>query len=281
MRISAYKAVKFPAVVAVSLGLGLGSVPGLPAPVSAAPPGSAVTAPAEPPDRAARLKKALLAEADLPVGYRLLDLGIFQEMVTETLRQAPAAGADPCAVSGKMPDIGVGPLAMPMQSTDPAVTVKTVEPVKTGPAEPTAPEGDEPDGPPTVLALFERADENSLALEVLSAVGEKQAGEAIAAFRTMIEKCPALDVDGAELKIRALDWQQRLGDDSIAVEIVLHAKSAGIETTMRIKAVQVAYRDVSMTVGLMGAEDPKDNRLKKVARGAVRKLVTTSSISTE
>jgi hypothetical protein len=281
MRISSYKAIKFPTVFAVSLGLGLGPVAGLPVAAAAAPPVSVVAALTEPPDRAAQLRKALLAETDLPSGYRSLDLGVFQETVTAMLRQAPSAGADPCAMTGEMPDIAAGPSVMPVRPVGPAVTVKTVEPVKTGPAEPATAEGDEPDGPPTVLALFERADERSLALEVLSAVGEKRAGESIAAFRTMLEKCPSLDLDGADLKIRALDWQQRLGDDSIAVELVLHAKAAGMETTMRIRAVQVAYRDVSVTMGLMGADDPKDKRLKKVARAAVRKLVTTSSISTE
>ncbi|GIE31717.1 hypothetical protein Ait01nite_047620 [Actinoplanes italicus] len=283
MRITHQKAIKFPAAFALSLGLGLGSAAGLPASASAAPglPATAVTAPAEPPDRTEQLKKALLTEEDMPAGYALLDMNYFEPFLRSVLGEA-SVGGDPCAMSGSPAEVSSSPLAMPVQDVDLARStgpVRTVDPVKTGPAEKDVPET--PAAPPTALAIFENTDEGSMAMEVLSAGGEKEAGAALASLRTMLKECADIDVDDAELTLRALDWQQRLGDDSVAVEMVMQAKFAGIENTIRVKAVQVAYRDVSMTVGLMGAEDPSNKRLKKVARAAVRKLVTSTGIVTE
>ncbi|MEU4624555.1 hypothetical protein AB0G04_31855 [Actinoplanes sp. NPDC023801] len=261
----------------------------MPTAASAAPgvPAAAVTAPAEPPDRTAMLKKALLTKADMPPGYEMLDTDFYEPLMREMFGQAGTTG-DPCAMADALSDVSASPMAMPIQSgeliktIEPAKTiepVKTVDPVKTGPAPQDEPEA--PAGPPTAMAIFDHADEGSMAMEVLSAIGEKPAAAAIAQLRTMLKDCPEIDMDGAELTVRALDWQQRLGDEAIAVEIVVRAKFAGIDVTMRAKAVQVAYRDVALTVGLMGAEDPADKRLKRIARTAVRKLVTSEGVSTK
>jgi hypothetical protein len=290
MRICHQKAIKLPAALALSLGLVLGSMAGLPASASAATgmPPSAVTALTEPPDRRAQLEKALLTKEDLPAGYESLDMGFYEPLLREMLGGQANVGGDPCAIADRPPEISASPLAMPVQSADliPAVgpvktlePVKTVEPVKTGPAKKAEPKA--PEAPPAALAVFEHADEGSMVMEVLSAAGENEAGAAIASLRTMLKKCPELDLSDAELTVKALDWQQRLGDDSVAVEMMMRSKIADTDLSMRIRAVQVAYRDVSLIVGLMETEDPGNRRLKKIARAAVRKLVTSSGISTK
>jgi hypothetical protein len=284
MRISHQKVIKFPAAFALSCGLGLSSVAALPASASAAPglPTITVTAPAEPPDRRAQLKKALLTKKDLPAGYESLDMGFYEPLLREMLGGQASAGGDPCAGAGGLREISASPLSMPVQSADLTTAVKpvkTVEPIKTGPARRAEPRA--PEVPPTVLAVFEHAGEGSMAMEVLSAAGEGEAGAAVASLRTMLKNCPDLDLDGVELTLDALDWQQRLGDDSVAVEMMTRSSIADVDVTMRIRLVQVAYRDVSMTVGLMGAQDPANKRLKKIARAAVRKLVASSGISTK
>jgi hypothetical protein len=151
------------------------------------------------------------------------------------------------------------------------------EPVKGSPPPPPA---GELELPPTAGVVFANGKTGALALEFLSAGSEDTALAMIDHIQEILTECPYVEAGTMKITTRPLTWNPALGDESITATVVVEAKFMGIEIAMRVKLAQVAYRDVSLTVALVGADDPQDREFKKITRAAVRKLVTTSGIST-
>lgn len=250
MGVSARKTVNFPAVLALSAGLGLGAV--MPAPAFAAPvPGPAVAAPVVPPpdiagpsDRTKSLGRALITQKDLPRGYVKEDAKYLGEMFRSMLGRH-RSDADPCVPPGKPKDV----------------------PAK-------------PDGPPSAAALFVNEKKGLVAVETLAALGADTAVGMVDDLSVSLKKCPDVKAEDVTLKMRPLDWDPPLGDRSRTVGMVMEMDLDGVKVTMRGKLAQVAYRDVSLVVGLIGSTEPEDRHLKKIATAAVRKLVTATDVFT-
>lgn len=250
----------------------------MPSPVFAAPPPTVVVAgspdSADPSDRAKKLAEALVTEKDLPRGFKKQDDSLLVEMFREMLGER-RPNADPCAIPAKAEDgsakgqDGSGKATDDVPSRPPAVPVKTAEP---------KPEPVEPVGPPSAAALFLNEKKGMVAVETLAAVGEETAAGMLADLDVVLEKCPVVEAEGVTMKMRPLDWDPPLGDDSRTVGMVMAMEFDGAEMTMRGKLAHVTYRDVSMVVGLIGATDPEDRHLKKITNAAVRNLVTSTGI---
>jgi hypothetical protein len=250
MVFSARKAVRFPAVLVLSAGIGLGGV--ATAPAFADPgPGYAVTALAVPPpdapgpsDRAKKLGRALITEKDLPGGFEKQPDEYLVEMFRSMLgRHRP--DADPCAVPGKPVDVPV-----------------------------------RPEGPPSAATLFFNEKKGLVAVETLAVLGADTAAGMVTSLGVALEKCPDVKAEGVTLTMRPLDWDPPLGDRSRTVGMVMEMDIDGVKVTMRGKLAQVAYRDVSLVVGLIGSTEPADRHLKKIATAAVRKLVESPDVFT-
>ncbi|MEU4158924.1 hypothetical protein [Actinoplanes sp. NPDC026670] len=274
----------FPVVLAVSAGLGLTSIGGLPAPALAAT--TVIAGVPKPPDRQKQLEKALITEKDVPAGYIKQDDGGFGEIVASMLlEQDPEA--DPCDAAGSVsslsatgPAIGAGepvPTIPPGTTTAPSAP-SAPEPVKASP--PPPPVAQPEVVPPSATALFVHDKTGAVALEVLSAVGEDAAVAAVDQVHAILAECPQIEVESFKITTKPLSWNPSLGDESITATLDLQARFFGIDISAHLKFAQIAYRDVSLAVALIGADDPKDRELKKITRAAVRKLVTTSGIHT-
>jgi hypothetical protein len=280
MALLTHRTFKFPVALAVSAGLGLSSIAGLPAPASASAP--VIAGVPEPPDRRKQLKKALITEKDVPAGYVKQDLPGFADIAAELLQQH-TPGASPCEVPDDVASLATGG---PMIDAAPPAP-SAPEPVKTGSPAPEPVKGSPPpppagelELPPTAEVVFSNEETGALALEVLSAGGEDAALEMIDQVQEILEECPLIEIGTVKITTRPLNWNPPLGDESITATVAVEAKFMGIEVAIRFTLAQVAYRDVSLTVGLAGADDPQDREFKKITRAAVRKLVTTSGIST-
>jgi hypothetical protein len=298
MALSTHRTFTFPVVLAVSAGLGLTSVVGLPAPASAAAP--VIAGVPEPPDRQKKLEKALITEKDVPAGYAKEDLGDFGPMLAAILH-AKEPGGGPCEVPGDVSSLTsgtsmtIGSPMIPMDEPVPTVPPGTTpapsapspsapsapEPVKASPPPPPVIEPDPIDLPPTAAAVFVHESTGAVAAEVLSVAGEDTALELVDQVQEILEDCPMIEVESFKITTQPLAWNPPLGDESITASLSLEARFFGVDVSAHVKLAQVAYRDVALTVGLIGADDPKDREFKKITRAAVRKLVLTSGISTK
>jgi hypothetical protein len=285
MALLTHRTFTFPAVLAVSAGLGL-SVVGLPAPASAVAP--VIAGVPEPPDRQKQLEKALITEKDVPAGYVNQDMDGFAEILGALLT-AHEPGSSPCDMAGEVSSLATGseasvsvPTVPPGASPAPSAPAgpSAPEPVKASPPPPLVTEPDGDDLPPTAGAVFLHEETGAVAIEALSAVGEDAALDMVDQVQEVLEECPLIEIESAKITTQPMAWNPQLGDESITATVSLDARFFGIDISARLKVAQVAYRDVALTVGMIGADDPKDREFKKLARTAVRKLVTTSGIST-
>lgn len=210
-------------------------------------------------DRVKKLKKALVTEKDLPSGFQEQEDDYLVTMFRAMLGER-RPGADPCAV----PAAAKRPPADPVKAGEPRPVVAK-----------------KPAGPPGAAALFLHDAKSMVAVETLAITGEETAVDLVADLDMVLEKCPTAEAAGVKLTMRALDWDPPLGDESRTVGMVMAMNLDGVEMTMHGKLAQVAYRDVSMAVGLIGASEPADRHLKKITNAAVRKLVTSADLFTE
>ncbi|MDI6102615.1 hypothetical protein QLQ12_28735 [Actinoplanes sp. NEAU-A12] len=242
----------------------------MPAPAFAGPPPTTVAAGqpdnAGPPDNAApadrlkKLGKALVTAKDLPAGFKKQEDTYLVEMFRAMLGER-RPGADPCVVPAKAKQTPGRPPA---------------EPVKAG--EPKAPAAKKPAGPPAAAALFFHEEKAVVAVETLAITGEETAVDMVNDLDLVLNKCPVVEAEGVKVTMRSLDWDPLLGDKSRTVGMIMMMNLDGVEMTMHGKLAQVAYRDVSMVVGLVGAAEPQDRHLKKIAGAAVRKLVASADL---
>jgi hypothetical protein len=283
MALITHRTFKFPAVLAVSAGLGLSSIAGLPTPASAVAP--VIAGVPEPPDRQEQLEKALITGKDVPAGYIKQDEEGFAEILAAMLTSEELSG-NPCEAADDVSALTATGPAIPTDEPVPTVPPADVpgpsapEPVKAGPPPPPVTEPDFDDVPPTAGVAFTHEKTGAVIVEALSAVGEDDALQLVDHVQEVLEDCPLIEVEGAKIMTQPLAWNPQLGDESITGIVTLDARFFGIDISARVTFAQVAYRDVALTVGLVGANDPKDRELKKITRAAVRKLVTTSGVST-
>ncbi|HWS34486.1 MAG TPA: hypothetical protein VN408_17320 [Actinoplanes sp.] len=243
------------------------SVVGLPAPVGAAPPPppsadqtvdkggkgdhGGKTGPAGGKgDKAAeggkdpkRLKKALLTEADVPKGFVVKNLPHIDQMFSGMVGSY-RTNADPCAAP---------------------------PPAKGGKAEEIR----------SATALFLHEKKSVAVVEMLAVTGPEVAADMVTDTETVLDECPVTKSPGAELEMEPLDWNPILGDESITVGMRFQVKEDDVELTMLGKMAFVAYRDLSLTVGLIGVKEPSDRDFKNVVRAAVRKVVLNTPVSTK
>ncbi|WP_433794556.1 hypothetical protein [Actinoplanes sp. CA-252034] len=297
MALITHRRFTYPAVLALCAGLGVTTVAGVPSPASAGAP--VIAGVPEPPDRQRRLEKALLTERDVPAGYVKQDLGGTETILAEVL-SSQEPGASPCDMADELSALSVtdtdtsttnalsvsGPTIPAAEepatsAPAPADPVKgsppVADPVKAGP--PSAPVA-EPDVPVTAGVVFLNEQTNAVAIEALAVIGEDAALTTIDQIQEVLDECPLIEVETVKVTTAPLAWNPPLGDESITGTVLVEAKYFGIEFSAKIKFAQVAYRDVALTVALVGADDPRDHDFKKLARTAVRKLVTTSGITT-
>ncbi|MEU8658510.1 hypothetical protein [Actinoplanes philippinensis] len=308
MALSIHRKFTYPAALVLSAGLGLSTVAGVPAPASAAPVTAGVP---EPPDRSEKLKKALITEADVPDGYVKQDMEGFESILAEMITaQDPdvspcdelsdlsggdgtsaAATSDETTSDETDTDAAAtsddattstlsitGPSTLPAQDPAPAEPVKGSPPAVVGPPSAPAPVPGEPGATAGVVFLHE--DTDAVAFEALAVVGEDAALATIDQVQEVLEDCPDIEIETVEVTSRPLAWNPPLGDESVTGSVRVRARFFGIDISADVKFAQVAYRDVALTVGLVGAADPKDREFKKITRAAVRKLVTTSGVTT-
>ncbi|BEL08658.1 hypothetical protein Q0Z83_068490 [Actinoplanes sichuanensis] len=285
MALSTSRKLTFPAVLAVSAGLGLTSIGALPTPALAAT--SVIAGVPKPPDRQKQLEKALITEKDVPAGYLKQDTGGFAEIIAEMLL-AQDPETNPCEAAGSVsslsatgPAVGAGdPVPTIPPGTTPATSAPSApEPIKASPPPPPVVEPDTA-VPPTASAVFVHDKTGAVALELLSAVGDDAAAATVDQVQEILDECPQIEVESFKITTKPLSWNPSLGDESITATLDLQARFFGIDISAHLAFAQVAYRDVALSVALIGADDPKDRELKKITRTAVRKLVTTSGIHT-
>lgn len=225
-------------------GFAVTSVVGCPAPVTAAPPPPAAEQPADKDGKdSKRLEKALLTEADVPAGFVAQNLPDIDRMFSGMVGSY-RADADPCAAPSKSP----------------------------------ARKGTEIR---SATALFLHEKKGVAVVEMLAAAGPEVAADLVTDTETMLDECPVTKSPEAELEMEPLDWNPILGDESITVGMRFQVKADDVETTMLGKMAFVAYRDLSVTVGLIGVKEPSDRDFKNVVRAAVRKVVRSTPVSTE
>ncbi|GIE83158.1 hypothetical protein Aph02nite_91080 [Actinoplanes philippinensis] len=303
MALSIHRKFTYPAALVLSAGLGLSTVAGVPSPASAAP---VIAGVPEPPDRSEKLKKALITEADVPDGYVKQDMEGFESILAEMITaQDPDASAcdglsalsggdgtsaaatsdetdsDAAATSDDATTSTLsitGPSTPPAQGPAPAEPVKGSPPAVVGPPSAPAPVPGEPGATAGVVFLHE--DTNAVAFEALAVVGEDAALATIDQVQEVLEDCPDIEIETVQVTSRPLAWNPPLGDESVTGSVRVQARFFGIDISADVKFAQVAYRDVALTVGLVGAADPKDREFKKITRAAVRRLVTTSGVTT-
>ncbi|WP_092546579.1 hypothetical protein [Actinoplanes derwentensis] len=231
----------------LSAGLGLTSVVGLPTSASAAPPPPQPTA-EQPADQGGdkgakeskKLKKALLTEKDVPKGFVPQDMPHIDQMFSGMVG-GYRTNVDPCAPPPKAP---VG----------------------------------KPDDVRSATALFLHEKKSVVVVEMLAATGPKVALDMVTDTETVLDECPVTKTPGAVLEMESLDWNPMLGDESITVGMKFDVKQPDVEMTMRGKMAFVAYRDLSLTVGLIGVKEPSDRDFKNVVRAAVRKVVLNTPV---
>ncbi|MDR6322258.1 hypothetical protein [Actinoplanes couchii] len=199
-----------------------------------------------PPDKggkvAKQLEKAVLSEDDVPKGYVAQDMPHIDEMFAAMVG-GYRLNADPCA-------------------TPPKYTGK-------------------PDGVPSATALFLNEKKSVVVVEMLAATGPEVASDMVTDTETVLDECPVTKSPGTELEMEALDWNPKLGDESITVGMRFDVKEPDLRMSMRGKVAFVAYRDLSLTVGLIGVKEPSDRDFKNVVRTAVRKAVLSTPVATE
>ncbi|MBO3743427.1 hypothetical protein [Actinoplanes flavus] len=292
---------KFSTVMAFSVGLGLSvaTVPAVPA----------VAGPAV--GMGSDLEESLLTEEDLPRGYVAQDLPdadeLFREVlagydVDQDLCSVPAAASiaempdqGPNAEPAKLRDqtklrepagvrdqaelrdpagvrdqaelrdpAGVRDQAELREPADLREPATVREPVEV--REPGKEQGE------SAAAVFVNEEKGLFALELLADTGPEIAADMVDDTIEVLENCPRIEQEGVELTMTPLKWNPRLGDDSAGVSMVLEVTDADFEMTLYGKLVIVAQDDLSMTVGLIGLEEPRERELKKVARAAVHKI---------
>lgn len=275
---------KFSSIVALSVGLGL-SV----ATVQAAPAAAVPTVPT-----GSDLEELLLTEKDLPRGYTGQELPdadeIFREVIAgydvdQDVCSAPGVAsmadmpdqrpyADPANMRDPMKVRDPADMRDPMKAHEPADMREPVkayepadmrEPVKA--YEPVKGEQGE-----SAAAVFVNERKGLFALELLADTGQEVAVDMVSDTMDVLEECPTIEQEGVELTMSPLRWKPRLGDESVGLSMVLRVTDADFEMNLYGKLVVVAQDDLSVTVGLVGLEEPRERDLKKIARAAVQKI---------
>lgn len=213
-----------------------------------------------PPGRPLSLGAALLSESDMPRGYEAQTRTRFDEMVTTALA-GYRPGADPCTA----PPPGAAPAARPL-----------TDQVKAKQFRPATPD---PGSGRTVTAVFLHERTGVAAVEALAAPGEKTAAGMIDDAARVLAVCPVITTAGGRLTLSPSSWNPSLGDDSITVRMRFDWDDPAAGTALLGGMALVAYRDLVVIVGLIGAREPSERDLKNVVRAAVRKVVLSTGIS--
>ncbi|WP_157410657.1 hypothetical protein [Actinoplanes rectilineatus] len=203
------------------------------------------------------LKDGLLVEKELPEGYKATsDLDSLRETLTPLYEKGPSG--DPCAGQGAED---------PIASTKPVVppVMHRLAEVLRGKA--TKPKSE--------FASFLKGPEGPVVLQVLVDTGATTARAIVSSNEDVLKRCPEFEANGMKISMSRAKLSA-LGDASvgIAMDLTLPNPSGG-SMTVHGKLAVVAYKNVSMTVGLMGFQDAPDAEFKKISKTAAHKLTQT------
>ncbi|GIF02825.1 hypothetical protein [Actinoplanes siamensis] len=234
----------FPALLAVSLGIGLSAVV-VDAAGAAGPAAAAVARPATVDPE--QLKDALLAEDDLPVGYRQFDLS--------------AVALDMMAGAGA-PDEA-------MMTASRLAGPRSVQPVGRHYSELAA----DRDTTPMEIAAFRQGEDGPLLVQKLVGTGEDVAQDLVGTVENMLDCCPVITSEDMRITLSELPRMPSLGDESVATEMTFSFQGEDSDVTLHGNALVLAYGDVFEEIVLVGTPESMDDaQFTEIAKNAFHKL---------